>query len=253
MFASPDRKSSSHTGLPSRRIRVLPRMSAGNSPMNNSGPSEQARSLREQALQARYDTKKKAFDTDMYIKANTPTYTQGHGHGVSVVYGAKWPSGSPPTFSSAVELFQFEGPFAAYPSDTGTRWCIWIKWKSKDGYLSTDPAGTLGDALGASLGGDPIDVTARLRAMQLDASAYRASFLARWRDSRFGRRWSMRSSARCGASRRRLPIRPPPHPSASSLLQADASPQQAQSRSEQMSRPARPGVHCESSRRPRWA
>lgn len=37
---------------------------------------EQARVTREQALQARYDTKKKAFDTDMYIKANTPTYTE---------------------------------------------------------------------------------------------------------------------------------------------------------------------------------
>jgi hypothetical protein len=37
---------------------------------------EQARSLRELALQAKYDTKKKAFDTEMYIKANTPTYTE---------------------------------------------------------------------------------------------------------------------------------------------------------------------------------
>jgi hypothetical protein len=37
---------------------------------------EQARILREQALQAKLETKKKAFDLDMYIKANTPTYTQ---------------------------------------------------------------------------------------------------------------------------------------------------------------------------------
>ena len=37
---------------------------------------EQARIVREQALQAKLDTKKKAFDLDMYIKANTPTYTQ---------------------------------------------------------------------------------------------------------------------------------------------------------------------------------
>jgi hypothetical protein len=37
---------------------------------------EQARLMREKALQEKLETKKKAFDLDMYIKANTPTYTQ---------------------------------------------------------------------------------------------------------------------------------------------------------------------------------
>jgi hypothetical protein len=37
---------------------------------------EQARILREQALQARVDTAKKKFDYQMYVKANTPTFTQ---------------------------------------------------------------------------------------------------------------------------------------------------------------------------------
>ena len=37
---------------------------------------ESARLLREQALQAKLDTRKKAFELEMYIKANTPTYTQ---------------------------------------------------------------------------------------------------------------------------------------------------------------------------------
>jgi hypothetical protein len=37
---------------------------------------EQARILREQALQAKLDTKKKAFDQMLYEKANTPTYTE---------------------------------------------------------------------------------------------------------------------------------------------------------------------------------
>jgi hypothetical protein len=36
---------------------------------------EQARIMREAALQARLDTKKKKFDLDMYIRANTPTFT----------------------------------------------------------------------------------------------------------------------------------------------------------------------------------
>lgn len=37
---------------------------------------EQARLMREQALQARLDTQKKRFDLEMYIKANTPTFTE---------------------------------------------------------------------------------------------------------------------------------------------------------------------------------
>jgi len=37
---------------------------------------EQARIMREQALQARLETKKKRFDLEMYIKANTPTFTE---------------------------------------------------------------------------------------------------------------------------------------------------------------------------------
>jgi hypothetical protein len=37
---------------------------------------EQARIIREQAIQAKLDTKKKKFDLDMYIKNNTPTFTE---------------------------------------------------------------------------------------------------------------------------------------------------------------------------------
>jgi hypothetical protein len=37
---------------------------------------EEARILREKANQAKLDTRKQAFDLEMYIKANTPTYTQ---------------------------------------------------------------------------------------------------------------------------------------------------------------------------------
>jgi hypothetical protein len=36
---------------------------------------EQARMLREQAIQAKLDTKKKALETELWIKANTPTFT----------------------------------------------------------------------------------------------------------------------------------------------------------------------------------
>lgn len=40
------------------------------------GQQEQARILREQAMQAKIDTERKRFDHNMYIRANTPTYTQ---------------------------------------------------------------------------------------------------------------------------------------------------------------------------------
>src|SRR5262245_39011240 len=37
---------------------------------------EQARSLREQSIQAKFETQRKRFELDMYIKANTPTLTE---------------------------------------------------------------------------------------------------------------------------------------------------------------------------------
>ena len=51
--------------------------------------------------------------------------------------------------------------------------------------LSTDPAGTLGDAIGMTLGAEPTAVAGqeRLDAMQLDAKVARDAFLARWRET----------------------------------------------------------------------
>lgn len=77
----------------------------------------------------------------IYVECSNPTYTEGHGHDETVVYGAKWPSGAAPTFGAASELFRYRGTFGAYPTDTGTRWCIWIKWQSVDGVKSVSPAG----------------------------------------------------------------------------------------------------------------
>ena len=81
--------------------------------------------------------------TYLYIGHDTPAYSQGHGHDRTIVYGAKWPSSAPiaPTFSNAVRLMDFQGTFGAYPTEPSTRWCIWIKWQSIDGVLSTTPAG----------------------------------------------------------------------------------------------------------------
>lgn len=80
--------------------------------------------------------------TAIFVECDNPVYTQGHGHSMTVVYGAQWPTGgTEPTFVDAVELFRFEGQFGAYPTGTDTRWCIWIKWLSNDAVLSVSPAG----------------------------------------------------------------------------------------------------------------
>jgi hypothetical protein len=81
--------------------------------------------------------------SSLFVSCASPVYTQGHGHAVTVVYGAKLPTEdlTQPTFSEAVELFRYQGTFSAYATDPATRWCIWIKWQSVDGVQSTDPAG----------------------------------------------------------------------------------------------------------------
>ena len=80
--------------------------------------------------------------TYLYVSCDTPTYTEGNGHDRTVAYGAKWPTGgTEPIFASAVELFQFQGIYGAYPTDTGSRWKVWIKWRTQDGVLSAAPAG----------------------------------------------------------------------------------------------------------------
>jgi len=77
----------------------------------------------------------------LYIQCDAQVYTQGHGHDRTVVYGAKWPTGeADPTFASAVQMFDFKGTFSAYPTDPGTRWKVWIKWRSMDGVLSVAPS-----------------------------------------------------------------------------------------------------------------
>ena len=79
----------------------------------------------------------------IYVAQDNPTYTVGHGHDRTLVYGAKWPLANPtaPTFADAVPLFDFQGDIGAYPTEPATRWCIWIKWRTIDGYLSVSPAG----------------------------------------------------------------------------------------------------------------
>lgn len=70
-----------------------------------------------------------------------PTFTQGHGHLSTVVYGKKWTAGPLPTFSDDSQQFEFPGNVDAWPTDPATQWHFWLKWKTRDGVLSVSPAG----------------------------------------------------------------------------------------------------------------
>lgn len=90
----------------------------------------------------------------VFIEHDAPLYLQGHGHARTILYGAKVAPGDPlPTFSTAVELAQFQGAVYAYPSDPATTWRMWIKWVTVDGVESTVPAGGT-NGLAATTGQD---------------------------------------------------------------------------------------------------
>ncbi len=78
----------------------------------------------------------------VFVECDAQTYTVGHGHAQTVLYGKQMNAGDPlPTFADALELAAFPGITYAYPSNPATRWRMWIKWRSRDGVLSVDPAG----------------------------------------------------------------------------------------------------------------
>jgi hypothetical protein len=75
-----------------------------------------------------------------------PTYTVGRGHDRTNVYGAIWAEGEPaPVFGDVrTKLIDAAmGPTTIHstPSNLNVRWALWIKWQSRDGFESTDPAG----------------------------------------------------------------------------------------------------------------
>ncbi len=80
--------------------------------------------------------------SNLIIECDPATYLQGHGHGASVLYGTTVAAGDPlPTFADAVELMAAPGTVFAYATDPSTTWRLWLKWRSRDGVLSVDPAG----------------------------------------------------------------------------------------------------------------
>lgn len=80
--------------------------------------------------------------TNIIIECDDPTYSQGHGHRISRIYGATRAGSAPqPVFADAVEITQFSGAVTSYSTNPATEWHLWIKWESIDGVLSVNPAG----------------------------------------------------------------------------------------------------------------
>jgi hypothetical protein len=78
----------------------------------------------------------------LFLEWDPPSYTQGHGHASTVIYGVKIPTGGPqPTFANAVELGGTPADVYSHPAGTGETWAFWIKFKTVDGVLSVTPAG----------------------------------------------------------------------------------------------------------------
>lgn len=72
----------------------------------------------------------------LLIEWEAPIYAAGHGHGQTNIYGAQWADGATePVFEDASLIGSAGGALTIYahPTNPNTRWCIWIRWQSRDG------------------------------------------------------------------------------------------------------------------------
>ena len=76
------------------------------------------------------------------VQCDIATYTMGHGHAKSILYGAKRAGGGAlPVFANATPLADFSGNVFGYPTDPATTWHLWLKWVTVDNVSSNIPAG----------------------------------------------------------------------------------------------------------------
>jgi Domain of unknown function (DUF1983) len=79
------------------------------------------------------------------VTCDNQTYTQGHGHLKSRLYGAIYSgSGALPTFGGAVLIDEFTGTVEAVPENPATEWHLWLTWYSNDGVEGPPAGGTNG-------------------------------------------------------------------------------------------------------------
>ena len=80
--------------------------------------------------------------SNILIECDAQTYTVGHGHAKSALYGIVWNVGDPqPVFDNAQLVSEFPGSVHAYATNPATTWHLWLKWVSEDGFSSVIPAG----------------------------------------------------------------------------------------------------------------
>lgn len=83
---------------------------------------------------------------------SNPTYTEGHGHDVTRVYGAVWDGISAlPTINTASVIKEFKGSHDTLAYGVGAKLRLWFKWVSKDGVESNTYFGGL-NGVDAELG-----------------------------------------------------------------------------------------------------
>lgn len=109
--------------------------------------------------------------TTVLASWDAPIYSVGHGHKQTNVYAVKAaPGGGSAVFAQAVRVASAVGPLTvlALPSETSTRWSVWIRFESNDG-VESDPAG---GAHGV------VATTGRIGSAQIDDLAVQARMLA---------------------------------------------------------------------------
>ena len=81
-----------------------------------------------------------AFST-IIVEHDAPTYTAGHGHSRSVLFGKIYTGGALPTFSQSTSIAEFTGRIHSFATTMGTTWRLWLVWVSNDGVASSVPYG----------------------------------------------------------------------------------------------------------------
>lgn len=91
--------------------------------------------------------------TQITISWDAASYTTGHGHAQTNIYGAIWEDGdTEPTFGDVRTKFITSAvnalTLASYPSQPSTTWCIWISHQSVDGIDGADAGNIAGGTHG---------------------------------------------------------------------------------------------------------
>lgn len=88
--------------------------------------------------------KASGFFSRILIEQDEPTYSAGGGHQSSSVYGLVYVDGTPePTFAQARLIQEFTGNVAQIAADLGTKYRLWLKWRTRADVESVVPAGPL--------------------------------------------------------------------------------------------------------------